>query len=134
MAFVVAKLYLVSFSEDSHLIICSILFFFFIFYKKMCPLYLSINLSDLRCLIIFCSIFRMWNSKILNSTQPNGRKHVQTMAWTVALASSSTTYGTVCSTVWWGSNCSSVGPHSSSLLQKVMFICMSHFSLLKAKT
>ena len=38
MAFVVAKLYLVSFSEDSHLIICSIIsFFFFRFLSKNVP-------------------------------------------------------------------------------------------------
>lgn len=100
----------------------------------MCPPYLSIRVCELRCLKIFCSISRMWNSKTFNFTQPTGRKCSKTMAWTMALASSPSPYGAICSAVWWGSYCPSVGPHSSSLLQKVIFIVLVTFIFLKAKT
>lgn len=94
---------------------------------RLYDLYISISRSELRHLSIFCAISRMWNAKTFNPTQPTGRKCAETMAWTMALASSPSTNGAICSTVWWGSYCSSVGSDSSSLLQKVMFICISHF-------
>ena len=65
---------------------------------------------------------RMRKSKVFYPSKATRWKFAKAVAWTVALAGSSSANGTICSAVWWRSPCTSVGPHRSSLLQKVMYI------------